>query len=131
LLYNFILRQWQEKFKREVVVMRGIYGGKQTPFSPSQELAKAKKVVEGIFNNKNRELIRYIKDIAELRIRGKNSFVAGIKKISDLAMEKVRVSEDKDKRRMINLYFNNLDSGEIERFIERFRKSLKEVENAT
>lgn len=98
--------------------MRTISRARDAPFSYGQELRKAQTIVEEtIKNGKNRTLIKYIKVVAKLRTRGSNLFVARIKRISDLVIE----NQTKEKIRMINLYFYNLDQRGAERFIEKFQ----------
>jgi hypothetical protein len=96
--------------------MRTIFRTRDAPFSYGQELRKARTIVEEtIKNGKNRTLIKYIKVVAKLRTRGNDLFVARIKRISDLVIE----NQTKEKIRMINLYFYNLDPSGAKRFIER------------
>lgn len=99
---------------------------KHTSFSRGQELAKARIVVEKIFSNKDKQLIKYVLLVARLKSRGNDLFIARIKKFSDRAIAKASSSIDKralsDKIRMINLYFYNLDPNEAQRFIEKFER---------
>jgi hypothetical protein len=99
--------------------MRTIFRTRDAPFSYGQELRKAQNVVEKVIKNGNRTLIKYIKVVAKLRTRGNDLFVARIKKISDLVIE----NQTKEKIRMINLYFYNLDPSGAQRFIEKFERS--------
>jgi len=92
-----------------------------------RETSMARVTVENIIKSKDEQWMKYVLSVAKLKVKGDDSFIVGIKKLSDNAKAKVSISIDKgvlDKIRMINLHFRyNLDPSGAERFIKKFQIS--------
>lgn len=101
---------------------------KDAPFSRGVELMKARKTVLDTLRSGNKHLIEYTlavaENIAQFKQQGDKLFIPRIKHLTDTVrktMAKVGVGVSDETIRLINVYLQNLEPKEIERFIEKFQ----------
>lgn len=93
---------------------------RNTSSTYGQEIARSKKTLENALKEKNKQQMKYILSVAELKAKGKNLSLAKLKKL--LNNSKLRGEMALEKIRLINLYLNNLSSEQAKRFIKEFEK---------
>jgi len=103
-------------------IKRGILGPrKNIPFSRGRELKEARRITHDLIDMGGNIWQRYVRVLIKLKIRGNDSFVSRIEKISDLLIKEMGTGV-KEKIRMINLFVYNLDPSEAKRFIKKIER---------
>ena len=108
-------------------IKRGILGPKKNPpYTYGQEIHRSRNVLNGILKEKNKQEMRYILSVAELKAKGEDLSIVTLKKLFDKAMLKGDVVLKK--MRFVNFYLNSLMPKEAKRFIEKFERQCMKGE---
>jgi len=114
----------------EMGIKHGILGPKRnSPATYGQEIDRSKNVLEGILKEKNKQQMKYVLSVAELKAKGEDLSIVKLKKLFDKAMLKGEVTLKK--MRFVNFYLNSFMPEQAKRFIEKFENpERRNINNA-